>query len=38
MILARLEKLVRLRDAGTVDETQFAKLRTHILERSGLDP
>lgn len=36
--IARLEKLVQLRDAGVVDESQFAQLRAQIIEQSGLDP
>jgi hypothetical protein len=36
--IVRLEKLVRLRDAGVVNESQFARLRAQILEQSGLDP
>ena len=33
----RLEKLVRLRDAGVVDQAQFEQLRAQILGQAGLD-
>jgi hypothetical protein len=36
--IERLDTLVRLRDTGVIDETQFARLRAQILEQSGVDP
>jgi len=36
--VVRLEKLARLRDAGIVDEAQFAQLKAQILGQAGVDP